>query len=129
MITFNCLQKFTANFSYRVGDKRSQLISIDGVDGSGKSYLSKFLVNEKGYSYIDIDGRLFDYSCNIEDILNVKRKEAQEFESNAAFIEGREPEILNNSEENMQDEIIRYHFEYQLENNADIIFENIVKIG
>jgi hypothetical protein len=191
------LQNFIDNFSCRVAENRSQLISIDGVDGSGKSYLSEFLVKEKGYSYIDIDadylipndgkyiefirysvlkadvikllsskriividgicilkilenidlepdikvyvkklifgewrdGRLFDYSCKIEDVLAVKRKEAQEFENNAAFIEGREPAILNNSEENMQDEIIRYHFAYQPENNADIIFENIVKIG
>lgn len=197
MIKLSCLQNFIDNFSCRVAENISQLISIDGVDGSGKSYLSEFLVKEKGYSYIDIDGdylipndgkyiefirysvlkadvikllslkkiiiidgicilkilenidlepdikvyvkkiifgewrdgRLFDYSCNIEDVLAAKRKEAQEFENNAAFIEGREPEILNNSEENMQDEIIRYHFEYQPENNTDIIFENIVKIG
>lgn len=197
MIKFSCLQNLIDNFSCRVAENRSQLISIDGVDGSGKSYLSKFLVKGKGYSYIDIDGdylipshgkyiefirysvlkadvkkllsskriividgictlkilknidlepdikvyvkkiimgewrdgRLFDYSCNIEDVLAVTRKEAQEFENNAAFIEGREPKILNNSEENMQDEIIRYHFEYQPENNADIIFENMVKIG
>jgi uridine kinase len=161
MIKFSCLQNFIDIFSCRVAENISQLISIDGVDGSGKSYLSEFLVKEKGYSYIDIDGdylipndgkyiefirynvlkadvikllssrriividgicilkilenidlepdikvyvkkiifgewrdgRLFDYSCNIEDVLAAKRKEAQKMGSSLCLtLDGKREE-------------------------------------
>jgi uridine kinase len=196
MLKFSCLQNFTNHISCLVTNNKAHLISIDGVDGSGKSYLSKILIKENNYSYIDIDGdylvpnngkyieyikyrklksdvtqllssnmivvvdgicttrtlknidffadikvyvkkiilgkwrdgRSFDYSRNVKDVLAEKRKEAQEFENDEAYIEGKEPQIFNYSEENMKDEILRYHFEYQPENNADIIFERIMNM-
>ena len=169
------------------------MISIDGVNGSGKSYLSSFLSKKNGYSYIDIDGDylipnkgkyidfiryhelkakitslltvnkiivvdgicilkvlnrigfnsdikiyvkklrldlwrdgdLFDYHRNIADVLSEKRASLEDFENVSAYIEGRSPEI-NDSEEDMFHEIIRYHFEYEPDINADIVFERDV---
>lgn len=92
------------------------LKNID-LNADVKIYVKKIMAGEWR------DGKQFDYSRNVEDVLCEKRRLAQEFEYDEAIIEGREPEIFNLSEENMKDEIVRYHFEYQPENNADIIFE------
>jgi cytidylate kinase len=191
MITV-CSVKDVINSVENILDTRNvRIISVDGVDGSGKSYLANALSQPSKYSYVDIDGeylisnngkfiefvnyeklksdidnylssgsiavvdcicitkvlnnidlnadvkiyvkkimagewrdgKQFDYSRNIEDVLCEKRQLAQEDENDEAIIEGREPKILNFSEENMKDEIVRYHFQYQPENNADIILE------
>jgi adenylate kinase family enzyme len=37
-------------------EKKVQLISVDGFSGSGKSFLSKKIVEINNYTYIDIDG-------------------------------------------------------------------------
>ena len=191
MVTYRNINKLANYVKSRV-DKRWKgvVISIDGVNGSGKSYLSSFLSKKNGYSYIDIDGdylipnkgkyidfirynelkgkiaalltgdktivvdgicilkvlnkigfnsdikiyvkklrlgrwrdgNLFDYRRNIADVLSEKRASLEEFENVSACIEGRSPEI-NDSEEDMFHEIIRYHFEYEPDINADIVFE------
>lgn len=177
-----------------VGEGRKSLvISVDGVNGSGKSYLAWSLSNKYGYAYIDIDGNyliqnngkyidfikynklsekitalsntnkimvvdgicilrvlntieinpdikiyvkkihfghwrdgnLFDYKRNIDELLVERRESLEEFENISAHIEGRSSEI-NDSEEDMSHEIIRYHYEYKPDINADIVFERDV---
>jgi hypothetical protein len=191
MITVNSIKDITNTLEEIVSIKNAGIVSVDGVDGSGKSYLACELSKSSKYAYFDIDGsylipnngkfiefinykklksdinyflasghvvvidcicstlilkkidliadvkiyvkktivgewrdgKLLNYSRNVEDVLAEKRKISQELEYDEANIGGREPEIFNFSEENMKDEILRYHFEYQPENNADIIFE------
>lgn len=194
MVTYRSLNKIFNYVTLCVDERRKGVvISIDGVNGSGKSYLSSFLSKKNGYSYIDIDGDylipnkgkyidfiryhelkakitslltvnkiivvdgicilkvlnrigfnsdikiyvkklrldlwrdgdLFDYHRNIADVLSEKRASLEDFENVSAYIEGRSPEI-NDSEEDMFHEIIRYHFEYEPDINADIVFERDV---
>jgi hypothetical protein len=54
MIKFISIDKL-ANFISSKADYNSCIISMDGVDGSGKFYLSIYLKKTK-YQYIDIDG-------------------------------------------------------------------------
>ena len=194
MVTYRSINKIFNYVTLCVDERRKGVvISIDGVNGSGKSYLSSFLSKKNGYSYIDIDGDylipnkgkyidfirynelkakitslltvnkiivvdgicilkvlnrigfnsdikiyvkklrldlwrdgdLFDYHRNIADVLSEKRASLKDFENVSAYIEGRSPEI-NDSEEDMFHEIIRYHFEYEPDINADIVFERDV---
>lgn len=189
MIQFKSIEKL-ADFISAIADRNPCIISIDGVDGSGKSCLSHYLTHNTKLRYIDIDGEylipnlgkyvscieydklesdiyqslvsgdsvvvdgiciskileniglianikvyvknfvlgkwfdgdLFDYSCNIEDVIAAKRKDDQEFADIEATIECRGTAIVACSEESMKEEIIRYHFEYHPDHSADIIF-------
>jgi hypothetical protein len=56
---YNCIKNIIDNLSVLFVVNKSNIISVDGVDCSGKSYLSKLIVNENNYSYIDIDGDYF----------------------------------------------------------------------
>jgi len=182
MITVVSVQDAINTVENIIGARSVRIISVDGVDGSGKSYLAKFLSHSSKYSYIDIDGeylipnngkfiefinykklksdincflasgyilvidgicatkilknigleadvkiyikktiagewrdgKLFCYSRKIGDVIDERRKMLQESEIDEANIEGRVPEIFSFSEENMKDEILRYHFEYHL---------------
>ena len=173
-------------------EKKLQLISVDGLSGSGKSFLSNKIVEINNYTYIDIDGdylipndglfidfikyeklkadifelvsngervvidgicilkvldrigfkpdirvyvkrihsqqwrdgKYLDYSTNIEDALSAKRDEPQEFENNAAYIEGRE--IIDSSREDMTHETFRYHYLYHPDIISDLVFHRIM---
>lgn len=56
MQTYKNPSKIIQKIEILIAEKKLQLISIDGFSGSGKSYLSKMIVDSNSYSYIDIDG-------------------------------------------------------------------------
>jgi hypothetical protein len=99
--------------SYFDEGRKSRIISVDGVDDSGKSYLASVL------------SRKYDYKRNIDDVLAKKKEDLEKFEEISASIEGR-PSETNDSTEDFSDEIIKYHYEYKPDVNADIVFERAV---
>ena len=194
MQTYKNPSKIIQRIEILIPEKKLQLISIDGFSGSGKSYLSKMIVESNNYSYIDIDGdylipnngryinfikyeklksdilnlvsngnkvvsdgicilkvlecigfkpdfkiyvkrihnnqwrdgKHLDYTTDVEDALSARRAENQQFENDDAYIEGREPEIIDSSEEDMTHETIRYHYSYQPDVTADLTFQRIM---
>ena len=194
MQTYKNPLKIIRRIEILIAEKKLQLISIDGFSGSGKSYLSKMIVESNNYSYIDIDGdylipnngryinfikyeklksdilnlvsngdkivsdgicilkvleciglkpdfkiyvkrihnnqwrdgKHLDYATDVEDALSARRAEIQQFENDDAYIEGREPEIIDSSEEDMTHETIRYHYSYQPDVTADLTFQRIM---
>lgn len=192
MQTFKNPSNLIQKVEILVAEKNLHLVSIDGFSGSGKSYLSKVIVESNSYSYIDIDGDYLvanngryidfikyeklksdifnfisnedkvvidgicilkvlerigfkpdikiyvkgihnnqwrdgkhrDYATSVEDALFNIRVKNQQFENDAAYIEGREPKLIDLLEENMTHETMRYHYSYRPDITADLIYEN-----
>jgi adenylate kinase family enzyme len=72
------------------------------------------------------DGKYLNYSTNVEDALSAERNELQEFENDAAYIEGREPKIIDSSREDMTHETFRYHYLYHPDIVSDLVFHRIM---
>jgi len=177
-----------------ITEKKLYLISVDGLSGIGKSFLSKKISEIKNCKYIDIDGdylipndglyldfikyeklkndifeiisnekiavvdgicilevlnrigfkpdlkvyvkrihiqqwrdgKHIDYSKDVEHALTAIRDELQRFENDAAYIEDREPTIIDSSREDMNDETVRYHYLYHPDIVSDLTFNRIM---
>jgi len=71
-----------------------------------------------------LDGRYFDYSKNVDDVIKTDLEEQRNFNLiNAQLDSG----VTDNSvpKESVFHEVLRYHFSYKPDLNADILFERI----
>ncbi|HNY51466.1 MAG TPA: shikimate kinase [Smithella sp.] len=166
-----------------------RLVGVDGVDGSGKSWLATLLSKELGWPHIDLDdhiennmggyvehvhyddvqnilnntsgsviiegvcllhvleglkrhldfliyvkrvahyGRWYDeedctVSEDIDDFINNKRGELRKFAEVDAYMNGEEPRT-DVEFPALDEEIIRYHYNYTPQDKADIVYERI----
>ena len=167
-----------------------KIISVDGIDGCGKTTLAKELVNNLDLTHINLDeyliknkgtyvnyikykilkqdiskklannkviiidgicilkvlesikiksdfkiyvkklrwgthwleGQIIDYSKNVDEVLKTEEETLRKFCEINAKIEGKKPGKFVPQESIFQ-EIVRYHFEYRPNLNADVIFE------
>ncbi len=72
------------------------------------------------------DGKHLNYDTSVDDALYEESRERQEFENDAAYIEGREPEPIDFSREDMTHETIRYHYRYHPDIVSDLVFNRIM---
>ena len=95
-----------------------KILNIIGIKPSIKIYIKR--MSKDGHFWYD--EKLFDYSKSPDEIIEQEDENLQEFIRISAEIEGKtfDPIPL---EESIFHEIIRYHFEYKPDLEADIIFE------
>ncbi len=110
---------------------KNQRIIIDGIcileildNINIKPDLKIYVKNVKrlAASFHWFDGEIFDYSRDVEEVLKEKEDNLKVFIDMEAMMEGREPQTFE-SKESIFHEIMRYHFKYKPDLNADIIFE------
>ena len=88
-----------------------------GLKSDLKIYVKKTL-----WGYYWRDGMNFDYTKDVEKFLREENEKTQKVEDLFAEIEGRKPNKCDNKKL-VSSEIIRYHFYFQPDKTADIIFE------
>ena len=107
---------------------KGKIVNLDGVcnlkilqkldfKADLRIYVKKLI-----YGIWDYEEKL-EYSKDIEEVIREQRRKLRTFKEMAAKLEGKERESSESSEESLSEEILRYHFEYKPNLNADIIFE------
>ena len=88
-----------------------------------KVYIKMIVYGEWKYGEWNCDEWL-NYSANdIKNVIVRLRDEAREFEDIDAIMESREALSTNHFDDSLTEEQLKYHFKYQPDINADIIFE------
>lgn len=195
MVTFKDRYELKKYVLEMVEENDFGIISIDGIDGSGKSNLASYIIQDTNFYHIDLDddryltkemgkkvdfikyqilekdisqylsknrkifvdsvcvlkilnridiipnikiyvkklldwleGDKFDYSKDVEEVIRDDLESLKKIIEMGAHIEGEEPESFEVTE-SLSHEIIRYHYEYQPDKNAEIIFERAENAG
>ncbi len=114
--------------------KNDEIIIVDGIcvlniidkinlNPEFKIYVKKLLSHDNWY-----DGRNFNYSISVNEIINEKEKTLKNFIKMESKLEGKSYEKYK-YQESICHEIIRYHHEYKPDLNAHVIYERLQNAG